>query len=137
MKKSLGTRRVSLLEVNNYKFNDHLGEEKKRKDSRMSSRDGSIMTKRYRKGISSVNSRRDKSTKSKVWTRKIQKNSKSIITFNEFKNEEKVNQEIGMMDDKISKSKSDLDGQERENLEYDGSHLDEAVSYQYSYGDRS
>ena len=103
----------------------------------MSSRDGSIMTKRYRKGISSVNSRRDKSTKSKVWTRKIQKNSKSIITFNEFKNEEKVNQEIGMMDDKISKSKSDLDGQEKENLEYDGSHLDEAVSYQYSYGDRS
>lgn len=58
---------------------------KKSKNSKLGSREGSRRGKRQKKIISSVTSRRDKANKSKVGTKRVLRNSRNPILFNEFK----------------------------------------------------
>lgn len=87
--------------------------------------------------ILSMQSRRDKNNRSKVGQKRVLHNSRNTVVFNEFKTEDKVNQEVGLNEDKVNKSKSEIFDADIESVEYDQSHLDEAISYQYSLADRS
>ena len=87
--------------------------------------------------ILSVQSRREKNNRSKVGQKKVLHNSRNAVIFNEFKTEDKVNQEVGLNEDKANRSKSEFFDADIESVEYDQSHLDEAISYQYSLADRS
>jgi hypothetical protein len=111
---------------------------KKVKSSRIGSRDGSRRGgKKYKNMLSSVQSKRQRSNHSKQGVRRVIHTSREIVAFNEYQNEANVNKEIGMNDEKINRSKSEISDDGRNKLEFDDSHLNEAISYQYSLGDRS
>lgn len=107
------------------------------KNSRVGSRDGSRRGKRHRKIASSVHSKRERGNRSKVGQKRVLHNSKNLVIFNEFKNEEKIHKEIGILDRNGTQNKSELFDADIESIEFDESKLNEAISYQYSLGDRS
>lgn len=109
---------------------------KKSKNSKIGSREGSRRGKRQKKIISSVTSRRDKANKSKVGVKRVLHNSRNPIVYNEFKNEEHIHKDIKLREE-VNQSKVEASELEPKDLKFDESHLDEAISYQYSLADRS
>ena len=108
---------------------------KRSKNSRVGSRDGSKRGRRHK--ASAFHSSRKHHNKSKTH-RRIIHNKKSIVVFNEFKDEEKINNDIGAekMNTNMRQNEKLMDpGGDR--IDYDVSELDEAVSYRYSLADRS
>jgi hypothetical protein len=76
---------------------DLISKRSKKSKGKIDSKNGSITGgRKYKKMPLSVQSKRNKYNSSKNATRRVLHNSKSVVIFNEFKNEEKVNQEIGV-----------------------------------------
>jgi hypothetical protein len=109
---------------------------RKNKTSRIGSREGSKKSKRHKKIISSVQSKRGKYNKSRQGGKRVLHKAKELVVFNEFKTEDKVNKEIGI--DKEEELKGNiLEGIYAMEMRVDGSQLNEAISINYTLGDRS
>lgn len=114
----------------------HSKRTKKNKLSRVGSKEGSKRVKRHRRIISSVHSRREKSSRSRQNLRRLP-NRKNLVVFNEYKTEDKLDKDIGIQDDQHEVVKEDAFHSEDNEMKFDDSYLDEAVSYEYTLGDRS
>ena len=113
------------------------GRNRRNKNSRVGSRDGSKRSKRHRNKISSVHSKRGKATKSRQGARRILHNPKKAVIFSEFKTEDEVNKEIGISEEEENKAKFDAGEIDEYELKVDEEHLNDAVSLNYTLGDRS
>ena len=117
-----------------YSHNDAYSRRSKRsKHSRIGSRDGSRKSRRHK--ASAFSTSRKHHNKSRAHKRVLHHN-KAHVCFGEFKNEDRINHEMGV--DHVNKSQSErpIDPRMGE-VKYDESELDDAVSYRYSLADRS
>ena len=124
-------------DIGRYQLFDHLVSSKLNKNSKLGSRDGSRRSKKHRKVVSSVNSKHGRIAKSKQGTRRLLHNPTKAVIFSEFKTEDEVNKEIGISEEEENKAKFEAGEIAEYELKVDEEHLNEAVSLNYTLGDRS
>lgn len=118
-------------------FNDTASRRSRRgKSSRLGSRDGSKRGKRHK--ASAFSTSRKYHNRSKA-SRRVLHTKKSIVVFNEFQNETKVDGQIGISSiggDNASQFDRPIDPS-KIRVDYDEADLNRAVNHEYSLGDRS
>lgn len=107
------------------------------KNSKMGSREGSRKAKKRINKIASIQFKREKNSQSRQDKRRIIRNKVQDIAYNEFKQDDKFNKAIGINENEIENAKTIGIVFDPQDILIDDSHLDEAISYHYSLGDRS
>lgn len=116
-------------------LNDSVSKRSKRsKNSRIGSRDGSRRGKRHK--TSAFGTSRKHHNRSKV-NRRVLHTKKSIVVFNEFQEESRVNDQIGVAKNENASQFDKPVDPANNRVDYDDADLDQAVNYNYTLEDRS